>query len=211
MSSAGYLTAIPSAIVGPVGARPAKGAHAAAWTPTSASSGRSARSAIAMPEARPPPPTGITTVPGPGGSCSASSRPSVPCPAIDARVVERVHEGRARRLDVRRARPRRASSKPSPAEHDRRAVAPRRVDLRHRGALGDEDRRGDARLARRPGDRLPVVACARGDDPRLPLLLRQLRDRVVGAPDLERARALEVLGLQRDRRARRGRASVSDE
>ena len=81
MSSAGYLTAIPSAIVGPVGALPAKGAQAAACTPTSDSSGRSARSPIAIPAARPPPPIGITTVPGPAGSCSASSSPSVPWPA----------------------------------------------------------------------------------------------------------------------------------
>ena len=34
---------MPSAIVGPIGARPANGAHAAACTPTSESSGRSAR------------------------------------------------------------------------------------------------------------------------------------------------------------------------
>ena len=54
------------------------GAHAAAWTPTTRSSGRSASSASATPAARPPPPTGITTVPGPGGSSSTSSSPSVP-------------------------------------------------------------------------------------------------------------------------------------
>ena len=55
---------------------PASGAHAADWTPTSRSSGRSVSSAVATPEARPPPPTGITTVARPVGSCPASSRPS---------------------------------------------------------------------------------------------------------------------------------------
>ena len=52
-----------------------------AWTPTSRTSGRTALSAIAIPAASPPPPIGITSVPM-SGSCSASSSPIVPCPAI---------------------------------------------------------------------------------------------------------------------------------
>ena len=161
VSSAGYLTAIPSAIVGPVGASPAKGAQAAAWTPTSESSGRSARNAIATPEARPPPPTGITTVPGPAGSCSASSRPSVPCPAITRgssnawTKVAPVASTWARAVAT-------ASSKPSPPERDGGAVPSGGIHLGHRRAFGDEDRRCDPGLARRPRDGLPVVAGTRG-------------------------------------------------
>ena len=113
MSSAGYLTAIPSATVGPVGASPAKGAQAAAWTPTSESSGRSARNAIATPEARPPPPTGITTVPGPGRKLLGELEAERALARDHARVVERVDEGRTGRLDVGRAAAT-ASSKPSP-------------------------------------------------------------------------------------------------
>ena len=172
MSSPGCLTAIPSAMVAPVGARPASGAHAAACTPTTRSSGRRAASAIAMPDARPPPPTGTTTVPGPSGSCSTSSSPSVPCPAIDPRILECVHERRTR-LALERPGSGERLVVILPRELDPRAVAPRRLDLRHRRALGDDDRRGDARLARRPGDRLTVVARARGDDPCPPLVVRR--------------------------------------
>ena len=53
--------------------------------------------------------------------------------------------------------------------------------------------------ARGPGDRLAVVPGARRDDAAAALLRRQLRDRVVRAADLERARALQVLGLEQDR------------
>ncbi len=81
VSVPGCFTAMPSAIVAPDGSLPANGAQAADWTPTILTSGRRARSAIAVPAASPPPPTGITTVSSPDGSCPASSRPRVPCPA----------------------------------------------------------------------------------------------------------------------------------
>ena len=138
---------------------PANGAHAADLDADERSSGRSASSAIAIPDARPPPPTGITTVARPDGSCSASSSPSVPWPAIDAGVVERVDEGRAR---LRRRAPGGGdrSSNPSPAELDRRAVSARRLDLRHRRRLGHDDRRGDAGL-RAPPRRPPARGCRR--------------------------------------------------
>src|SRR5436190_982379 len=55
------LTKIPSAIVQP--SRPA-------WTPTIRTSGLTARSASEIPDERPPPPTGMTTVPA-SGTCSA--------------------------------------------------------------------------------------------------------------------------------------------
>ena len=81
MSVPGCLTAIPSAIVYRCSVPPAKGQMFAAWTPMMRTSGVSARRAIAIPAASPPPPIGTITVP-PSGSCSASSSPIVPCPAI---------------------------------------------------------------------------------------------------------------------------------
>src|SRR5918999_2890072 len=88
VSSPGRLIAIPSAIVSAVStgiARPCSsdagyGAHAATWTPTTSTSGRSDLIAIATPEASPPPPTGTTTF-ARSGTCSSSSSPSEPWPA----------------------------------------------------------------------------------------------------------------------------------
>ena len=214
VSSAGTLIAIPSAIVGPVGASPAYGAHAAAWTPTSDSSGRSARSPIAIPPARPPPPTGITTVPGPGGSCSASSSPSVPWPATTrgssnaCTNVAPVDSTWSRAAAT-------ASSNPSPPSTTD-APYPRAASTFAIGApAGTKIVASIPARPRRPRDGLPVVPGARGHDSLPSLRVAQLHDRVVGAADLERARQLEVLGLERHVRARsagrssrtRGRAS----
>ncbi len=89
------------------------------------------------------------------------------------------------------------------AGHDHlRAVAARRVHLRHRRVLGHEDGRRDPGLARRPRDRLPVVSRAGRDDSPAPLLVGERRDLRHRAADLERARALEVLGLEEHRTAR---------
>ena len=165
MSSAGYLTAIPSAIVGPVGARlrerrARRGLHAdqRQLGPKSPQPDRDAR--------REP-----TTAdrdhdrPRAGRQLLGELEPERPLAGHDARVVEGVHEGRAALHDVR-ARGSDSVVEALAAEHDRRAVPPRRVDLGHRGSLGNEDGGGDACLARRPGNSLAVVAGARGDDPR---------------------------------------------
>ena len=85
------------------------------------------------------------------------------------------------------------------------AVVARRLDLRHRRVLRHEDARVRADLARRPRDRLPVVAGARRDDAGRALLGRQRRDPVVRAADLERAGALEVLRLEMHLAAARAR------
>ncbi len=71
-----------------------------------------------------------------------------------------------------------------------------RVDLGHRRLGGHEDRGLDPRLAGGPGDGLSVVPRACGHDPGLALRCAQAFDLVDGAADLERARSLEVLGLQ---------------
>ena len=66
-------------------------------------------------------------------------------------------------------------------------------------------RAAGAELARRPGDRLAVVAGTRGDHARRALLGLEARELDVGAADLERARALQVLGLEQHRPAREPR------
>src|SRR5262249_34299201 len=76
------------------------------------------------------------------------------------------------------------------------AVVLARLDLGHGSVERHVDTRADARLPRGPGDRLAVVAGARGDDSRAPLVAAEERDPVDRAPDLERAGALEVLRLQ---------------
>ena len=63
------------------------------------------------------------------------------------------------------------------------------------------------RAARGDRDSLSVVAGAGGNDAATELVLAQARDPVVGAANLERARALQVLRLERDRRRRRASRS----
>jgi hypothetical protein len=74
-----------------------------------------------------------------------------------------VDERRAVSSDVRDARLERVLER-RPVSSTLGAVVARRVDLRHRRVLRHEDRRRDAELARRPRDRLAVVARARRDD-----------------------------------------------
>ena len=89
-----------------------------------------------------------------------------------------------------------------PGEDDVCAVALGRLDLCVRGVLGHEDGCAHPGFPCGPSDRLAVVARARGDDARSALGVGELRDPVVGAADLERACALEVLGLEPHRAAR---------
>ena len=73
-----------SVVIAPTGAAPpAYGAHTAAWTPITRTCGRCDFTAIAIPLARPPPPSGTTTVTRSGMS-STNSAPSVPWPATTA-------------------------------------------------------------------------------------------------------------------------------
>ena len=68
-------TGCPAAIEG------GSGAAASACTPMMRMAGLRPLAAIAMPDASPPPPTGITIV-RTSGHCSRISRPTVPWPAI---------------------------------------------------------------------------------------------------------------------------------
>ena len=106
-----------------------------------------------------------------------------------------MHERRSALFDVRPCRVERLFEEFAD-ELDLRTVIACRVDLRHRSVLGDEDRRVRTGLARRPGNRLPVVACARRDDSCTFLFVGERRDLVDRAAHLERTGALEVLRLQ---------------
>ena len=110
-------------------------------------------------------------------------------------VLERMHERRAGLLHVGDCRRDRVLERRS-GQLGARAVVARRLDLRHRRLRGHEDRGLDPGLARGPRDRLAVVAGTGRDDARLALGLAQRSDLVDGAANLERARALERLGLQ---------------
>ena len=94
------------------------------------------------------------------GELLGELEPDRPLAGDHVLVLEGVDEGRPGLLDARaRVGERRVEA--GAAEHDLAAVGERRLDLRHRRVLGHEDRRVDAELARRPGDRLAVVAGAR--------------------------------------------------
>ena len=170
---------MPSAIVKPTSVPPASGAQFAACTPTMRTSGRRSLSAIAIPDGEPAAPdrddehVELRQLVG-------QLEPDRPLAGDHVVVLERVDERRAgvRPLTRRGLRLVVALA----GQHDLGAVAPGRLDLRHRRVLGHEDRRLDARLARRPGHRLPVVAGARGDDARGPLAPAESARSVLTAP-----------------------------
>ena len=94
-----------------------------------------------------------------------------------------------------------ASSSRSPrvavVGHDLGAVAARRGELARGRVLGHQDHRGRCRAAGPPAPP-PARGCPRTRSPRRAraVLGAQRGDRVVGAAELERAHALQVLGLQ---------------
>ena len=159
VSSPGFLTAIPSAIVkpGPSGSVPA------ACTPT-------------MPHAGP---HGAQRERDAGGEPAAADRdhdragvrhllgelePDRPLARRSRRVSSNGWTNVAPVCATYACAPASASSMFEPAQLDLGAVVARRVDLGHRRVLRHEDPRVRADLARSPRDRLAVVAGARGDD-----------------------------------------------
>ena len=86
-----------------------------------------------------------------------------------------------------------------PPVHDHlRSERAHRGELDRVGVLGDTDARGDAEQPRGEGDRLPVIARRRSDQPAPALLLAELRHEVDAAADLERSHRLVVLVLHPD-------------
>ena len=141
------------------------------------------------------------------GSLLGELEPDRPLAGDDPFVLEGVYERRAGALGVRLRRGDRVLED-LPHELGRATVRARRLDLRHRCVLRHEDRRRGAGLARRPRDGLAVVARARGHDARSPLGLAERGDGVVGAANLERARALKILRLQKHRPAGQARKGL---
>ena len=120
--------------------------------------------------------------------------PERPVAGDHVRIVERVGERQAA-LVADLLEPGERLADVLAVEDDLRAVPDAGVDLRAYGAGRHHDDRRDARLAAGPGVGLPGVPGRQRDDPRPPLLRGQRRDLGRHATRLERARDLEVLGL----------------
>ena len=207
MRSPGRLTAIPSAIVSTDGAGTGSprrsdsgyGAQAATWTPITSTSGRAALTAIAMPEQSPPPPTGTTTR-ARSGTSSSSSSPSDPWPATmsgSSNGCTKASPPLARSL----VRERQAVVDRAAADVDDRALAARGLDLGQRRVVGHEDLARHAAGAGGGGEALGVVAGRRGDHAGGAAAVAEGGELGRRAAQLERARALQVLGLERDHAA----------
>jgi hypothetical protein len=113
------------------------------------------------------------------------------------RILERVDEGRAALVDVGNCGSHRVLE-PLSLEDQLGPVGAAGLDLRHRRVLRDEDPRLQAGLARRPRDRLAVVAGARSNHAGLAFRVGEEREPVHSSAHLERTGALEVLGLEPD-------------
>ena len=113
----------------------------------------------------------------------------------DERIVERVNERHARLLDQRVAVRLRVGIAVA-GQHDLRAHRPHRVHLDLRRRLRHDDHRAQLEHPGRVGDALRVIAGAGGDDAARTLAIRQVRDLVVGAADLEAEDRLQILALE---------------
>ena len=189
-SAAGQLTIRPSR------SDSCASAASSGSTPITRASGQSALTAVATPEMRPPPPTQTTTVATAGRSCGDLEADRA-LAGDDPRVVEgRDVLERASVADLRRHAL--ALVARVGAAHDLGAVGGGARDLDGRGVLGHHDRGRDAEQRSGGGDALGVVAARVGDDAALDRLERGRGERVEGAAELERARALQALGLDVD-------------
>ena len=121
-------------------------------------------------------------------------------PGDDVGVLEGVDEHRSGPLGVLGGGHERLGEG-LPAEPDLGAVGAGGRDLGQRRGLGHEDGGRSAQQPRGQRHALRVVAGAGGDDPAGPLGVGQPRDARVGAADLERAGALQVLALEPHRAA----------
>ena len=206
-TSPGHATAMPSAIVVicstacglPRRSDSGYAAASSACTPTTRTSGRRPLIAVAMPAISPPPPVGTSTVAA-SGACCRISRPAVPCPAtmsvwsngwISTAPVSSANAWAATRAWVRYS-PKKRTSAPYP-----------RVALTFGIGAPSGMKTVDLDAQHLCGQRhaLRVVARRRGDHPPRALRLAQPRQPDVGAPDLERPGALQVLALEQDRTA----------
>ena len=214
--SPGRLTAMPSAIVSTAPAATGSprrsdsgyGAHAATCTPITSTSGRADLTAIATPEHSPPPPTGTTTR-ARSGHVLEQLEPERALAGDDVRVVERVHEREAAVVRAL-ARERDAVVDRAAADVDDRALAARRLDLGDRRVARARRPRTGTPRARAAAARLCAwLPAEAATTPARAAVLAERRELGRDAADLERAGALEVLGLQRRPRRRRARRSCA--
>ena len=162
--------------------------------------GFSALVATAMPDTRPPPPTG-TTIVSTSGTASRISNPTVPCPAMilaSSNAGTNVAPVSAADRDAVRER----AGEVGAREHHLGLVHLGARDLRERRVGGHHDRRRDPEPVGVVGEALRVVAGRRGDDAAGPSRVGEPEQEVERAAFLERGRELEVLEL-RARPARR--------
>ena len=153
-----------------------------------------------IPDTRPPPPTGTTTVSTSGPHRGAPGRP---CPARrSARTsVERRHEV-GRRFRRRSARPRQGARRSrSPRARPSRRVPRCSRHLRERRTGRHHDRRRHPEPVRVVGETLRVVARRCGHHARWPAPRGKASSRSRGPSFLERGGELEVLEFQQDARA----------
>ena len=172
----------------------------------SARAGASALIADATPPIRPPPPTGTITT-STSGDVLDDLEPDGAGAGEHRRIVERMDERQpARGLDLVELV---EQGRAIVVEHDLGAVAADRVELgaRRAGRHHDDARRTD--VARRPRDRLRVVAGRDRDQAARALGRRQRQHLVERAARLERAGLLEALALEPERRRRRARRSTA--
>ena len=161
-------------------------------------SGLIARAAMPMPDISPPPPIGTHQRVEVGRRPRAFRAPSVPCPAMTSRIVERVDEDialarapartpwRGRRRTSRRAS---TTCAPWPCGL---------ADLDRRGRRRHDDGHRNAEPLAVIGDRLGMVAGRGGDHSARALLVGQLEQFVERAALLVGGGELEVLELQPD-------------
>ena len=164
-------------------------------TPITRACGHSALIAVPMPDARPPPLTGISTV-ATSGRSSAISSPMVPCPAMTSGWSN----GGTSTPPVR-ATTSSATFSRCPAAHSTTSAPWLRVaaDLDVGRLLRHDDVRGNAERGGRVGDGLGVVAARVGDHSPRPGGRIEVTDRVERTTDLERADRLQVLRLDPQR------------
>ena len=167
VSSPGRLTAMPSAIVSagstatgsPSRSESANGAQAAAWTPTTSTSGRCVLIAIATPLTSPPPPTGTMTL-REVRHVLEQLEPERALAGDHVEVVERVHERRPA-VGARACAAATALVDCRAAEADDRRRAPRAASTLAIGASsGMKTSHADAAVAR-PRRPAPGRGCRR--------------------------------------------------
>ena len=142
----------------------------------------------------PPPPTG-TSSRSSGPASSNSSAAAVPSPATMS-GWSKGGTSVSPRSAASRARQRLALLAQPVVEDDLGAVAARGLELRPRRVARHDDHRRGPEQARHQRHRLRVVARGVGDHAARQRLRRQPRDGVVGAAELERPHALQVLALE---------------